>query len=114
MNDNSMLIDVAIFVCVLSVNTIMCDGKGVYFINVYGRVFCRLIFGCYFELFYKITMLLLQLETHGSNLTEEQLETHTISAWKEAKRQTYGRNEGQLRPHQHLVHVSGFLFMFEN
>ena len=30
------------------------------------------------ELFYKIIMLLLQLETHGSNLTEEQLETHYI------------------------------------
>lgn len=26
-----------------------------------------------------------QLGTHGSNLTEEELETHTISAWKEAK-----------------------------
>ena len=64
------------------------------------------------ELFYKIIMLLLQLETHGSNLTEEQLETHTISAWKEAKRQTYGRNDGQWRPHQHLLHVSGTLFMF--
>jgi hypothetical protein len=58
-------------------------------------------------LFCKITMLLLQLETHGSNLTEEQLETHTISAWKEAKRQTNGRNDGQWRPQQHLVHVSG-------
>jgi hypothetical protein len=58
-------------------------------------------------LFCKITMLLLQLETHGSNLTEEQLETHTISAWKEAKRQTNGRHDGQWRPQQHLVHVSG-------
>ncbi|GJU86044.1 hypothetical protein Tco_1293590, partial [Tanacetum coccineum] len=26
-----------------------------------------------------------QLGNHGSNLTEEELETHTISAWKEAK-----------------------------
>lgn len=26
-----------------------------------------------------------QLGSHGSNLTEEELETHTISAWKEAK-----------------------------
>ena len=66
------------------------------------------------ELFYKIIMLLLQLETHGSNLTEEQLETHTISAWKEAKRQTYGRHDGQWRPHQPLVHVSWCLFMIEN
>ncbi|XP_073113919.1 sucrose nonfermenting 4-like protein isoform X5 [Elaeis guineensis] len=28
-----------------------------------------------------------QLGNHGSNLTEEELETHTISAWKEAKQQ---------------------------
>ncbi|GJV61365.1 hypothetical protein Tco_1467465 [Tanacetum coccineum] len=27
----------------------------------------------------------LQLGNHGSNLTEEELETHTTSAWKEAK-----------------------------
>jgi len=66
------------------------------------------------EFFYKTTMLLLQLETHGSNLTEEQLETHTISAWKEAKRQTYGRHDGQWRAHQPLVHVSWCLFMIEN
>lgn len=26
-----------------------------------------------------------QLGNHGSNLTEEELETHTISAWKEGK-----------------------------
>jgi hypothetical protein len=56
-------------------------------------------------LFY-IILFLLQLETHGLNLTEEQLETHTISAWKEAKRQTYVRNDGQWPPHQQLVHVS--------
>jgi len=66
------------------------------------------------ELFYKIIMLLLQLETHGSNLTEEQLETHTISAWKEAKQQTYGRNDGQWRSHQHLVHVSGACLCLES
>jgi hypothetical protein len=41
-----------------------------------------------------------------------QLEMRTISAWKEAKHQTYGRNDGQWRPHQHLVHVSGAYFMF--
>lgn len=51
-------------------------------------------------------LFILQLETHGSNLTEEQLETHTISAWKEAKRQTYARNEGSWRANHHLVHVS--------
>ncbi|KAL6909349.1 hypothetical protein ACP4OV_001630 [Aristida adscensionis] len=49
-------------------------------------------------------LILRELETHGSNLTDEQLETHTISAWKEAKRQNYGRNDGQWQPHQHLVH----------
>lgn len=32
-----------------------------------------------------INGLILQLGTHGSNLTEEELDTHTISAWKEAK-----------------------------
>ncbi|TVU44222.1 hypothetical protein EJB05_03658 [Eragrostis curvula] len=51
-------------------------------------------------------LILRELETHGSNLTEEQLETHTISAWKEAKRQTYGRNDGQWR--QHLVHATPY------
>ncbi|GJN22604.1 hypothetical protein PR202_gb10184 [Eleusine coracana subsp. coracana] len=50
-------------------------------------------------------LILRELETHGSNLTEEQLETHTISAWKEAKRQTYG---SQWRPHQHLVHATPY------
>jgi hypothetical protein len=40
-----------------------------------------------------------------------QLEMRTISAWKEAKHQTYGRNDGQWRPHEHLVHVSGAYFM---
>ncbi|XP_066366287.1 sucrose nonfermenting 4-like protein [Miscanthus floridulus] len=53
-------------------------------------------------------LILRELETHGSNLTEEQLETHTISAWKEAKRQTYGRNDGQWRPHQHLLHATPY------
>ncbi|RVW53204.1 Sucrose nonfermenting 4-like protein [Vitis vinifera] len=46
------------------------------------------------------------LGNHGSNLTEEELETHTISAWKEGKlhlRQIDG--SGRLCP-RHLVHVS--------
>ncbi|XP_057772017.1 sucrose nonfermenting 4-like protein [Salvia miltiorrhiza] len=30
-------------------------------------------------------LIMRELGTHGSNLTEEELETHTISAWKEAK-----------------------------
>ncbi|KAM0920130.1 hypothetical protein ACQ4PT_007772 [Festuca glaucescens] len=53
-------------------------------------------------------LILRELETHGSNLTEEQLETHTISAWKEAKRQTYGRNDGQWRSNQHLVQATPY------
>lgn len=32
---------------------------------------------------------LLQLGNHASNLTEEELETHTISAWKEGKQQIW-------------------------
>lgn len=59
-------------------------------------------------------LFILQLETHGSNLTEEQLETHTISAWKEAKRQTYARNEGSWRANHHLVHVSCPLCLWTN
>uniref|UniRef100_A0A0E0D9R9 CBS domain-containing protein n=1 Tax=Oryza meridionalis TaxID=40149 RepID=A0A0E0D9R9_9ORYZ len=53
-------------------------------------------------------LILRELETHGSNLTEEQLETHTISAWKEAKRQTYVRNEGSWRTNHHLVHATPY------
>uniref|UniRef100_A0A0D9W1L3 CBS domain-containing protein n=1 Tax=Leersia perrieri TaxID=77586 RepID=A0A0D9W1L3_9ORYZ len=53
-------------------------------------------------------LILRELETHGSNLTEEQLETHTISAWKEAKRQIYGRNEGPWRTNNHLVHATPY------
>ncbi|KAI3736766.1 hypothetical protein L2E82_26751 [Cichorium intybus] len=30
-------------------------------------------------------LIMRELGSHGSNLTEEELETHTISAWKEAK-----------------------------
>ncbi|RVX18871.1 Sucrose nonfermenting 4-like protein [Vitis vinifera] len=50
--------------------------------------------------------LFILLGNHGSNLTEEELETHTISAWKEGKlhlRQIDG--SGRLCP-RHLVHVS--------
>lgn len=45
--------------------------------------------------------------THGSHLTEEQLETHTIAAWKEGKskqRRALDNNEGS-NPHC-FVHVS--------
>lgn len=50
---------------------------------------------------------LLQLGNHGSNLTEEELEMHTIAAWKEGKaymnRQIDGHGKAFSRP---LVHVS--------
>ncbi|XP_034707387.1 sucrose nonfermenting 4-like protein isoform X3 [Vitis riparia] len=48
------------------------------------------------------------LGNHGSNLTEEELETHTISAWKEGKlhlRQIDG--SGRLCP-RHLVHAGPY------
>ncbi|XP_038874428.1 sucrose nonfermenting 4-like protein isoform X2 [Benincasa hispida] len=38
-----------------------------------------------------------QLGKRGSNLTEEELETHTISAWKEGKAYLNGRVDGQGR-----------------
>jgi hypothetical protein len=60
------------------------DCKEIYMVELYVAL-------CLDELYYKIIMLRLQLETHGSNLTEQLLETHTISTWKEAKHQTYGR-----------------------
>ena len=48
-----------------------------------------------------------QLGNRGSNLTEEELETHTISAWKEGKpylnRQINGHGTAFSR---HLIHVS--------
>lgn len=44
-----------------------------------------------------------QLGNHGSNLTEEELETHTISAWKEGKLNLNRQIEGNSG---HLIHVS--------
>ena len=53
----------------------------------------------------------LQLRNHGSNLTEEELDLHSISAWKEAKsfmnRQI---NDGGRTGPRQLVHVSTDLF----
>lgn len=46
-------------------------------------------------------LILKELGTHGSHLTEEQLETHTIAAWKEGKskqRRALDNNEGS-NPH---------------
>lgn len=41
---------------------------------------------------------------HGSNLTEEQLETHTIAVWRETQECRTDSN-GRTYP-QHMVHVS--------
>ena len=46
-----------------------------------------------------IATLKLQLGTHGSNLTEEELETHTIAAWKEGKAHISRQYDGTGRPY---------------
>lgn len=61
----------------------------------------------FYGVWMRIYLLILQLGSHGSNLTEEELETHTISAWKEAK-SYHNRQINQCAracPRQ-LVHVS--------
>ncbi|KAG4919837.1 hypothetical protein JHK85_058118 [Glycine max] len=45
------------------------------------------------------------LGIHGSNLTEEQLETHTIAAWREAKVQECRTDSNGRTYSQHLVHA---------
>lgn len=53
------------------------------------------------------TLFVMQLGKHGSNLTEEELETHTISAWKEGKAYMNGQIDGHGRPiPRHLICVS--------
>ncbi|KAL5541823.1 hypothetical protein UlMin_009533 [Ulmus minor] len=42
-------------------------------------------------------LILRELGNHGSNLTEEELETHTISAWKEGKAYLNGQIDGHGR-----------------
>ncbi|GAA0159573.1 kinase modulator [Lithospermum erythrorhizon] len=51
-------------------------------------------------------LIMRELGSHGSNLTEEQLETHTISAWKEAKSYAERQmlNHGTV-PTKRLVHA---------
>ncbi|XP_028770861.1 sucrose nonfermenting 4-like protein [Neltuma alba] len=50
-------------------------------------------------------LILKELGNHGSNLTEEQLETHTIAAWKEVKvQQSRTLDSGRSYP-QHFVHA---------
>ncbi|XP_010931609.1 sucrose nonfermenting 4-like protein isoform X2 [Elaeis guineensis] len=51
-------------------------------------------------------LILRELGNHGSNLTEEELEKHTISAWKEGKQQLYRQRDGHGRPCQRgLIHA---------
>ena len=53
----------------------------------------------------------IQLGNHGSNLTEEELETHSISAWKEGKLNLMRQIDGNLRPYRRrLVHVRKILY----
>ncbi|KAK6159890.1 hypothetical protein DH2020_003271 [Rehmannia glutinosa] len=50
-----------------------------------------------------------QLGNHGSNLTEEELETHTISAWKEGKAHLNGQIAGNIRSYsRHLIHAGPY------
>ncbi|XP_073113917.1 sucrose nonfermenting 4-like protein [Elaeis guineensis] len=54
-------------------------------------------------------LILKQLGNHGSNLTEEELETHTISAWKEAKQQLHRQMDTHGRTFQRqLIHAGPY------
>uniref|UniRef100_A0A7N0UJ63 CBS domain-containing protein n=1 Tax=Kalanchoe fedtschenkoi TaxID=63787 RepID=A0A7N0UJ63_KALFE len=54
-------------------------------------------------------MILRELGSRGSNLTEEELETHTISAWKDGKAYLTRPVDGQGRPIQRqLIHAGPF------
>ncbi|THU56521.1 hypothetical protein C4D60_Mb11t18100 [Musa balbisiana] len=54
-------------------------------------------------------LILKELSSHGSNLTEEELETHTISAWKKAKQQRSGPLVMHERKYQeHLIHAGPY------
>ncbi|KAG4180388.1 hypothetical protein ERO13_A10G162700v2 [Gossypium hirsutum] len=51
-------------------------------------------------------LILRELGNHGSNLTEEELETHTISAWKEGKAYMNRQVDGHGRPiPKHLIYA---------
>ncbi|XP_019187448.1 PREDICTED: sucrose nonfermenting 4-like protein [Ipomoea nil] len=50
-------------------------------------------------------LILRELGNHGSNLTEEELETHTISAWKDGKLRLNRQIDGNLRSYSRpLIH----------
>ncbi|WZZ83790.1 hypothetical protein YC2023_104362 [Brassica napus] len=54
-------------------------------------------------------LILKELGTHGSNLTEEELETHTIAAWKEGKAHISRQYDGTGRPYPRpLVQVGPY------
>ncbi|XP_062143654.1 sucrose nonfermenting 4-like protein [Alnus glutinosa] len=55
-------------------------------------------------------LILRELGNHGSNLTEEELETHTIAAWKEGKLHVTGAMDGngESFPRQHLIHAGPY------
>ncbi|KAK4427656.1 Sucrose nonfermenting 4-like protein [Sesamum alatum] len=54
-------------------------------------------------------LILRELGNHGSNLTEEELETHTVSAWKEGKAHLNRHSAGNLRSHsRHLVQAGPY------
>ncbi|KAJ4731246.1 5'-AMP-activated protein kinase subunit gamma [Rhynchospora pubera] len=53
-------------------------------------------------------LILRELEAHGPNVPEEELETHTISAWKDRKQQLYRRSDRLGRPLQGLAHASPY------
>ncbi|XWS58181.1 hypothetical protein CRYUN_Cryun08bG0012800 [Craigia yunnanensis] len=54
-------------------------------------------------------LILRELGNHGSNLTEEELETHTISAWKEGKVHLSRQIDGNARSYpRHLVHAGPY------
>ncbi|XP_077219139.1 sucrose nonfermenting 4-like protein isoform X2 [Tasmannia lanceolata] len=57
-------------------------------------------------------LILRELGNHGSNLTEEELETHTISAWKEGKSQQSRQLDVHARPFQnHLIHAGPYDYL---
>ncbi|XP_057419415.1 sucrose nonfermenting 4-like protein [Lotus japonicus] len=51
-------------------------------------------------------LILRELGNHGSNLTEEELETHTISAWKEGKWTAFSRRFIHAGPYDNLNDVA--------
>jgi hypothetical protein len=53
-------------------------------------------------------LILRELEAHGPNVPEEELETHAISAWKDRKRQLYTRSDQLGRPLQGLAQASPY------